>query len=156
MSLELKAPKDALKTKRIVGRGAGSGRGKTSKRGHKGYKQRAGSSIRLAFEGGQMALIRKLPKYGFSNGPHKKYVEEISLDQLEKNFLDGSELSIQTLKEKGLINKNTDFAKVLGNKAISKKLTVLNDVFVSKSAKSAIERAGGIFKTKPAAKEQKD
>ena len=72
MEKQLKPSFIKNKTKRIVGRGTGSGRGKTCKRGHKGLGQRAGSTIKLGFEGGQMALIRRLPKFGFSNQPHKK------------------------------------------------------------------------------------
>ena len=129
--------------KRIVGRGIGSGRGKTCTRGHKGYGQRAGSTIKLGFEGGQMALIRRLPKFGFSNAPHKKRISEISLTDLDKHFLENDTVSLDVLKSKKIIPKMTCFAKVLFKGSLSKKLTIDASIFTTKKAKVEIISKGG-------------
>ena len=132
-------------TKLRVGRGIGSGKGKTSVRGVKGQKSRSGVSIK-SFEGGQMPLYRRLPKRGFKNS-NKKNIAIINLSDIE-NFLKlkkikaSDELNIKYFKEKKIIRKNSDFLKILGKGEIKDKLKLISD-FASKSAKSKIEKAGG-------------
>lgn len=125
-----------------LGRGIGSGLGKTSGKGHKGQWARSGGGVRPGFEGGQMPLIRRIPKRGFNNHFRKEYsVVNLSvLDSFEAN----SVVDIQVLQEKGLIKlvKNGVGLKVLGNGAITKAITVKANAF-SASAKAAIEKAGG-------------
>ena len=128
-----------------VGRGIGSGKGKTSGRGVKGQKSRSGVAIK-SFEGGQMPLYRRLPKRGFKS-LNKKDTAIINLSDLQ-NFIKtkkikvSEELNIKYLKEKKLIKKDLNFLKILGNGEIKEKLKISTD-FVSKSAKSKIEKAGG-------------
>jgi len=123
-----------------IGRGHGSGWGKTAGKGHKGQKARAGRGIRIGFEGGQMPLQRRVPKRGFNNIFAKTY-SIINVSALEV-FDNGTEINAQLLKDKGIISKINDGVKVLGNGTISKKLTVKVALF-SESAKSKIEAAGG-------------
>ena len=125
-----------------VGRGIGSGTGKTSTKGHKGQWARSGGGVRPGFEGGQMPLIRRVPKRGFNNHFRKVY-SIVNLSVLE-NFEAGSVVDIETLNEKGLIKlvKDSLGLKVLGNGTVSKALTVKAKSF-SAAAKEAIEKAGG-------------
>ena len=123
-----------------VGRGIGSGTGKTSGKGHKGQKARSGGGVRIGFEGGQTPLYRRLPKRGFTNINRKEYAI-VNLETLNK-FEDGETVNAAALKEAGIIKKELDGVKVLGNGAIEKKLTVQAAKF-SKSAVAAIEAAGG-------------
>ena len=123
-----------------VGRGRGSGNGKTCGRGHKGYGSRAGSSTHLAYEGGQMPFVRKLPKRGFKNF-NRQEILPVNLDALNA-FADGTEVTVELLKEKGLVNGRFDGVKVLGNGNVEKKLTVKANAF-SAAAKEKIEAAGG-------------
>ncbi len=123
-----------------LGRGRASGKGKTSGRGHKGQMSRTGSVHKPLFEGGQMPLVRKLPKRGFTNFTRKTIIP-VNLDALSK-FDDGAEVTIELLKEKGLINGRFDGVKILGDGAVDKKLTVKVNAF-SASAKEKIEAAGG-------------
>ena len=123
-----------------VGRGHGSGNGKTSGRGHKGQKARSGGSVRPGFEGGQMPLYRRLPKKGFKCPSHKEIVE-VHLSELER-FEDGSEVTIETLREAGIIKNPRDGVKVLSGGELTKKLTVKVNAF-SASAKEKIEALGG-------------
>ena len=122
-----------------VGRGHGSGNGKTAGKGHKGQKARSGAP-RPGFEGGQMPLYRRLPKRGFTNIFAKKFVE-INLSALNA-FEDGSVVTAQLLKDMGIISKVCDGVVVLGNGEISKKLTVKAAKF-TKSAEEKIKAAGG-------------
>ncbi len=128
-----------------VGRGIGSGKGKTSGRGVKGQKSRSGVAIK-SFEGGQMPLYRRLPKRGFKSF-NKKQIAIINLSDIE-NFVKNKkinttdELNIKSLKDKRLIKKDISFLKILGNGELKEKLKVSTN-FVSKSAKSKIEKAGG-------------
>jgi len=124
-----------------VGRGRASGKGKTSGRGHKGQMSRAGSTHKPLFEGGQMPLVRKLPKRGFNNFTRKVFLP-VNLDALN-GFENGTEVTVELLKEKGLVNGRFDGVKILGNGAIEKKLTVKANAF-SASAKEKIEAAGGV------------
>ena len=122
------------------GRGAGSGNGKTGGRGHKGQKARSGGKIRVGFEGGQMPLARRVPKRGFNN-IFAKPMEIINLSALNA-FEDGDVVTAQALLDKGILKKCTYGYKVLGNGKLAKKVTVEASAF-SKSAKEAIEAAGG-------------
>lgn len=128
-----------IKAKRL-GRGIGSGLGKTSGKGHKGQWARSGGGVRPGFEGGQMPLYRRLPKRGFKNIFAKQYVA-INVEELER-FEDGTEVTAELLKETGVISKVLDGVKVLGRGEISKKLTV-KAVKFSETAKEKIEKAGG-------------
>ncbi|ABO65511.1 MULTISPECIES: 50S ribosomal protein L15 [Geobacillus] len=123
-----------------VGRGIGSGNGKTAGRGHKGQKARSGGGVRLGFEGGQTPLFRRLPKRGFTNINRKEYAV-VNLDRLNI-FEDGTEVTPELLLEKGVISKLKSGVKILGKGQIEKKLTVKAHKF-SASAKEAIEAAGG-------------
>ncbi|MBQ9104493.1 MAG: 50S ribosomal protein L15 [Clostridia bacterium] len=129
-----------------LGRGIGSGLGKTSGKGHKGQWARSGGGVRPGFEGGQMPLIRRVPKRGFNNHFNKDY-SIVNLSILE-NFEAGSVVDIDTLNEKGLIKivKNSVGLKVLGNGQLTKAITVKASAF-SASAKEAIEKAGGKAET---------
>ena len=127
------------KSKRI-GRGHGSGWGKTAGKGHKGQKARSGGSIRPGFEGGQMPLQRRIPKRGFNN-IFAKTIIAVNVAALEV-FEDGAEVNAQALAEKGIVKKACDGIKILGNGSLTKKLTVKANAF-SESAKQKIEAAGG-------------
>ncbi|MBR5348581.1 MAG: 50S ribosomal protein L15 [Lachnospiraceae bacterium] len=122
------------------GRGHGSGNGKTAGKGHKGQKARSGGGVRLGFEGGQMPLFRRIPKRGFKNRNSKDIVA-INVDALER-FENGTEVTVATLLENGVISHARDGVKILGNGDLTKKLTVKVDA-VSESAKAKIEAVGG-------------
>ena len=141
MSLNnLRPPKGAKHAKRRVGRGPGSGHGKTSGRGEKGQKSRAGFSRQPGFEGGQMPLHRRLPKRGFTNIFKKEYAV-VNLADLER-FDNGATVDEAALRQAGLVKGQNDGVKVLGNGKLSKKLTVSATKF-SETARKAIEGAGG-------------
>lgn len=123
-----------------VGRGAGSGNGKTAGKGHKGQKARSGGSIRPGFEGGQMPLARRLPKRGFNNIFATKYAI-INVSDLNR-FEDGAQVDTQAIIDAGLVKKPMDGIKILGNGELTKKLTVKVTAY-SESAKQKIEQAGG-------------
>ncbi len=135
----LRAPKKANQNKKRIGRGMGSGMGKTSTRGHKGQGSRSGSSLMRGFEGGQMPLHRRLPKRGFTNIFRTEY-SVINLGRL--NDLGEKELTLEKMSELGLLKKNHGLVKVLGNGDISTAVTVHAHKF-SKSAQEKIEKAGG-------------
>ena len=122
------------------GRGHGTGNGKTAGRGHKGQGARSGGGVRIGFEGGQMPLSRRVPKRGFNN-IFAKPMEIINLSALNA-FEDGAVVTAEALIEKGILNKCEYGFKVLGNGKVTKKVTVEASAF-SKSAKEAIEAAGG-------------
>ena len=137
----LQPAKGSVKTQgKRIGRGQGSGKGGTATKGHKGQKSRSGYSRKVGFEGGQMPLQRRVPKFGFKNINRKEYAI-VNLETLNK-FEDGATVNAAALKEAGIIKKELDGVKVLGNGAIEKKLTVQAAKF-SKSAVAAIEAAGG-------------
>ncbi|MBR2783688.1 MAG: 50S ribosomal protein L15 [Firmicutes bacterium] len=127
-----------------VGRGIGSGTGKTSGRGHKGQKSRSGGGVRPGFEGGQMPLSRRMPKRGFTN-IWKKEIVEVPLEALNV-FEDGTEVTAEMLWEAGIINKMKDGVKILNNGELNKKLTVC--VPASAAAAAAIEACGGKVEVK--------
>lgn len=132
----------AVKKKTRIGRGPGSGKGGTSTRGHKGAKSRSGYSRKIGFEGGQMPLQRRLPKYGFKNINRVEY-KAVNLSALEalaseKNL---DKIGIEELRQAGFINKK-QLVKVLGNGAVTRKLEVEANAF-SKTAEAAIVAAGG-------------
>ena len=128
------------KNKKRIGRGPGSGHGKTATRGHKGYKARSGSGIKLGFEGGQMPLQRRLPKRGFNNIFKKEYAI-VNLRDLER-FEAGTRIDRQALIDAGMVARKYPFVKILGEGEIKAALTVAVDK-VSKSARQKIEAAGG-------------
>ncbi len=138
----LKPAKGSTHSERRIGRGEGSGKGGTSTRGHKGAQSRSGYSRKLGFEGGQMPLQRRLPKFGFTNIERVEF-KPINLGTLEELAVKRnlSEISVDTLIEAGFVSKN-DRVKVLGNGALTKALTVTAHAF-SKSAAAAIEGLGG-------------
>jgi len=137
----LRPTKGSTHKKKRVGRGPGSGLGKTAGRGHKGQKSRSGYSSKIGFEGGQMPLQRRLPKRGFTNIFKKKWLE-ISLSKLEENFNAGDEITPEVLHERGLIKKAKHDLVILGTGEMSKALKISAHRF-TKTAKDKIERAGG-------------
>jgi len=144
----LKPAKGSKHRKKIVGRGVGSGHGRTSTRGSKGQKARSGDGAKkIGFEGGQMSILRRTPKRGFNN-PFRKEYEIVNLDKLNK-FDTGTEVNPEILKKAGIVSQ-TKFVKILGDGKLSKALTVKAAAF-SKSALSKIKSAGGkteVIKTK--------
>ena len=128
--------------KKIVGRGTGSGHGKTSGRGENGQKSRSGASIPAWFQGGQTPLYRRVPKRGFNNARFRTEYATINLSDLNKYFNDGDEVTPELLKEKGIIKQQLCGVKVLGNGELEKKLTIKANRF-SSSAVTKIESAGG-------------
>lgn len=137
---ELKSPPGANKRVKRVGRGTGSGHGKTSTRGHKGQKARSGGGVRPGFEGGQMPLQRRLPKRGFTNIFKKEYAI-VNIRDLN-NFEDGSEINPEVLQNAGLINSIKDGVKILGDGELEKKLTVRVHK-ISRQAEEKITARGG-------------
>ena len=138
---ELKKNPGATHSKKIVGRGPGSGLGKTSGKGHKGQNARSGGGVRPGFEGGQLPLFRRLPKRGFSNARFKTVYAVINLSDLNK-FEEGAVITPELLKEMGILKKQLAGVKVLGNGNLTKKLTVKANKF-SQSAVEKIEAIGG-------------
>ncbi len=136
----LKPKKGARHAKKRVGRGPGSGHGKTSGRGEKGQKSRSGFSRQIGFEGGQMPLHRRLPKRGFTNIFKKEYAV-VNLSDLER-FDNGATVDVAALRREGLVKGQNDGVKVLGTGTLSKKLTVVATKF-SETARKQIEAAGG-------------
>ena len=139
----LKPNEGAVREKKRVGRGHGSGHGKTSGRGQKGQKARSGwkGGTRPGFEGGQTPLYMRFPKRGFSNAPFKKEYAVVNVRDLEERFEAGAEVTPETLREAGLVKKNLP-VKVLGDGELTKKLVVKVHK-LSESAKRKIEAAGG-------------
>lgn len=137
---ELKPSEGSRKERNRVGRGTGSGNGKTSGRGHKGQKARSGGGVRLGFEGGQLPLFRRIPKRGFTNINRKEFAI-VNLDVLNR-FEEGTEVTPELLIESGIIRNEKSGIKILSDGKIEKKLTVKANKF-SAAAKEAIEAAGG-------------
>jgi large subunit ribosomal protein L15 len=146
----LKPPAGQKHRKKRIGRGMGSGRGKTSTRGHKGARSISGYSIMRGFEGGQMPLHRRLPKRGFTN-IFKKQFAIVNLRDLER--LEGDTFTADSLAKLGVVNKLGDGLKILGNGEITRAITVEAHIF-SKSAAAKIEKAGGTAKVVGAAAPQ--
>ncbi len=136
---EIKPSEGSRQTRKRIGRGVGSGTGKTAGKGHKGQKARSGYSQRAWFEGGQMPLQRRVPKRGFKN-PFRKVFEVVNLADLER--IKGSDVSKEALVEAGLIRSVGTDVKILGNGKIEKSVNVTVEAF-SSSAREAIEAAGG-------------
>lgn len=142
MRLHNLSPRPGSKKRRKrLGSGESSGKGKTSGKGHKGQKARSGGSIRLGFEGGQMPLIRRLPKRGFNNAAFKTNYAIVNLDDLN-DFADGTTVDEAALRKEGLVRGKVDGVKILARGEITKKLTVSGAKF-SEAAKRKIEAAGG-------------
>ncbi|MGG1555959.1 MULTISPECIES: 50S ribosomal protein L15 [Paenibacillus] len=137
---ELSSATGARQTRKRVGRGTGSGMGKTSTRGHKGQNARSGGGVRPGFEGGQNPLYRRLPKRGFTNRFRTEYAI-VNLEDLN-NFAAGTEVTPEVLKESGIVKAPKDGIKILGNGEITVKLTVKANKF-SQSAIEKIQAAGG-------------
>jgi len=139
----LKPAKGSVKAGKRIGRGEGSGKGGTATRGHKGQKSRSGYSRKIGFEGGQMPLQRRVPKFGFKNINRKDY-QGVNLDTLQQLVDDGKikdTVSLAILMENGLVGKN-DLVKILGRGELKAKLNISVHKFTA-SAKTAIEKAGG-------------
>ncbi len=126
---------------RRVGRGIGTGNGKTSGRGHKGWGARSGASRRPGYEGGQMPLYRRVPKRGFTNARFRTDYTVVNVDRLE-GFEHGAEVTLDAVRERGLVSVDSPLLKVLGNGKLTKRLTVRAQSF-SKSAREKIAAAGG-------------
>ena len=137
MNLNTISDEGSSKKRKRVGRGIGSGHGKTSGRGHKGQKSRSGGNIRPGFEGGQMPLQMRLPKFGFSSRVNN-YSKELNVKNLNGMDL----VNLKTLKEGKLISKSVQKVKIFGNTKLESKITV-EGILVSKGAKESIEQAGG-------------
>jgi len=138
---DLKPRPGAKHRKKRLGQGESSGHGKTSGRGGKGQTARSGSSIRIGFEGGQMPLIRRIPKRGFNNARHTLRYVAVNLDSLNR-FDDGASVDVEKLRKAGLANGPVKRIKILGDGELSKKLVVRAHAF-SASAKAKIEAKGG-------------
>ncbi len=136
----IKPARGSKKAAKRVGRGIGSGSGKTAGRGHKGQKSRSGGGVRAGFEGGQMPLQMRLPKFGFTSRKGR-FSAEVRLDEVEKSGLDT--VSLQGLREKGLVPAQTRQAKIILSGAIKRKVAVDDSVKVTRGARAAIEAAGG-------------
>jgi len=150
MDLQTLKPRPGSKHRvKRLGCGESSGHGKTSGKGHKGQKARSGGSIRLGFEGGQMPLIRRLPKRGFNNKAFKTVYAIVNTSTLNELFEDGAAVNEATLLEKGLIRGIYDGVKILGTGALTKKLNVKADR-ISASAAEKIQNAGGSIEVAPA------
>ncbi|MDE7295488.1 MAG: 50S ribosomal protein L15 [Oscillospiraceae bacterium] len=137
---ELSPAAGSVKDVKRVGRGHGSGNGKTAGKGHKGQNARSGSGVRPGFEGGQMPMTRRIPKRGFNNIFAVRY-ETVNVCDLDK-FVDGTVVDAELLKASGLVKKTQNGIKILGNGELNRNLTVKANAF-SASAKEKIEKAGG-------------
>ncbi len=138
---ELRPSEGAFKASKRLGRGTSSGTGKTSGKGHKGQNARSGGGVRPGFEGGQLPLFRRLPKRGFSNAMFKVRYATINVSDLEK-FDEGAVITPELLKEMGILKKQLNGVKVLGNGELTKKITVKANKF-SDTAIAKIESIGG-------------
>ncbi|MBQ8299417.1 MAG: 50S ribosomal protein L15 [Clostridia bacterium] len=138
---ELRPAPGSKTTRKRVGRGIGSGLGKTAGKGHKGQNARSGGGVRPGFEGGQMPLFRRIPKRGFNNRNSKVYTE-VTLAMLEEKLEKGSEVTAESLLELGIIKKINDGIVILGNGELTKKLNV-KAARVTKTAEEKIKAAGG-------------
>ncbi|HXF44544.1 MAG TPA: 50S ribosomal protein L15 [Burkholderiaceae bacterium] len=143
---DLKPAPGSKRTRHRVGRGVGSGWGKTAGRGHKGQKSRAGGFHKVGFEGGQMPLHRRLPKRGFKSMT-RRYVEPVRLSELQK--IAATEIDLMVLKQAGVVSLHALDARVIKSGEITRKVTV-RGIGVTKGAKAAIEAAGGTVIAPPA------
>ncbi len=138
---ELSPNPGSVKTRKRVGRGAGSGLGKTSGKGHKGQNARSGGGVRVGFEGGQLPLFRRLSKRGFNNYEFRTVYATVNVGDLDR-FEEGTTVTPELLIETGLVGKELDGIKILGNGELTKKLTVKANKF-SDTAREKIEKIGG-------------
>lgn len=137
---EMKYNSGARRDTKRLGRGQGSGQGKTAGKGHKGQNARSGGGVAIGFEGGQTPIYKTLPKRGFTNFTRLEYAI-VNLSDLNR-FEDGANVNFEILKQAGIVKKKLDGLKVLGNGTLEKKVNVTCNK-ISKSAKEAIEKAGG-------------
>ena len=137
---ELSPAEGSVRDVKRIGRGHGSGNGKTAGKGHKGQNARSGGGVRPGFEGGQMPMTRRIPKRGFNNIFAAKYAT-VNVSDLDK-FVEGTVVDAELLKASGLVKKTGNGIKILGNGELTKNLTVKANAF-SESAKEKIEKAGG-------------
>jgi len=128
------------RARKRLGRGIGSTKGKTSGKGHKGQKARSGGKVSAAFEGGQMPLVRRLPKTGFKSRVGQT-TAEVRLHELNK--VDGDIVNIKTLQQSGIINKKMERARIIASGDVTKAVTIASGIKVTKGARAAIEKAGG-------------
>lgn len=138
----IRVPQGATKSKKRVGRGSSSGVGKTSGRGHKGQNARSGGKVRPGFEGGQMPLYRRIARRGFSNYRFKVEAIPVNLDVLSSAFEKGGEITLDVLKDRGIVSRNAEYVKVLGRGECTAKF-VVKGLAVSAGARAKIEAAGG-------------
>jgi large subunit ribosomal protein L15 len=138
---DLRPAAGSKRARRRIGRGPGSGKGKTAGRGHKGQKSRSGYSRRFGFEGGQMPLVRRIPKRGFTNRFRVEY-QVVNLRDLERVFSDNDTVSPELLAAKGLVRRGPEKVKILAAGGLTKKLSVQAHAF-SSAARTIIEKAGG-------------
>ena len=138
---EVRPARGAVRERKRIGRGPGSGRGGTAGKGHKGEQARSGSPKRKAFEGGQVRITRRLPKFGFKN-PFRIEYQVVNVKRLQERFADGDTVDVEALIARGLLSKRFEAVKVLGEGDLSKKLSVRVDA-VSDTARQKIEAAGG-------------
>ena len=149
MNLNSISNEGTLQKRKRVGRGIGSGTGKTSGRGHKGQKSRSGGNIRLGFEGGQMPLQMRLPKFGFSSRVNNNF-KEVNIKNIEGLKI----VNLDTLKESKIISKSVKKVKIFGDTPIKSKVTI-EGINVTKGAKASIEKAGGkVIEIKSAGKKK--
>lgn len=149
---EVRPAKGAVRKRKRLGRGTGSGLGKTAGKGHKGQQARAGSPKGKSFEGGQMKLTRRIPKFGFTNPSRVEY-QAINVRTLQERFEDGDTVTPTTLAERGLLHKHEP-VKLLGDGELSKKLTVHVDA-ISRTAQQKVESAGGSVRIETRSARQK-
>lgn len=152
---ELRPGKGANRNKKRLGRGTGSGLGTTAGKGHKGQKARAGAGFMPGFEGGQMPMVRRVPKRGFSNARFATVYEIVNLGDIDAVYSDGQEVNLESLKLNALVHGNKDGVKILGDGEFSKKLTFTVNK-VSASAEEKIKAAGGVINILPAFKEKEE
>lgn len=145
----IRAPLGAVRKRKRLGRGIGTGLGKTSGKGHNGQNARSGGGVRPGFEGGQMPLYRRIARRGFSNYRFKTEYEPINLDVLCAAFEAGSVIDLDALKKRGLVGRNALYVKILGRGECGAALTV-QGLAVSGSARKKIETAGGSVTEAPA------
>ena len=138
------APRGANRAKTIVGRGHSS-KGRRCGRGNNGQNARSGGGVRPGFEGGQMPLYRRVARRGFSNYPFKKEYVAITLDQVEKFFVDGESVSDSSLRNRGLLKRKDDEAKILDSASFSKKV-IIEGLKISKTASERVKSLGGEVK----------
>jgi large subunit ribosomal protein L15 len=148
---ELRPAAGATKERKRIGRGKGSGTGKTSGKGEKGQKSRRGYSSKRGFEGGQMSLVRRLPKRGFTN-IHARILKELSLDFISTYFVEGEVVCLESLRDKKLVNSKIDGIVILNSGELAHKVTVVADR-VTKGAREAILAVGGTIQEPPCAKQ---